>query len=207
MFRITAKEEIFYTLFVETAVSTCKAAEMLKDLMNNYTDVEQKIKAIEETEHDCDKHVHKILEQLNKSFITPIDREDIYLIAKEIDNITDAIEATAHRFHMLNVTSMREDAKKMAELIVECTQELKSVFEELKNMKNSKILKNKIIEVNRIEDDGDTLFRNAMTQLFVSEKDAVEVIKWKDIYEYLENTLDACEDVANIVEGVVMKHA
>jgi uncharacterized protein len=207
MFRKTAKEENFYKLFVEAAVCACEAAELLKDLMNNYSNVEQKITVIEDKEHECDNLVHKILEQLNKSFITPIDREDIYLIAKELDNITDAIEATAHRFSMLNVTSIREDAKKMADLIVDCITELKDVMEDLKNMKNSKVLREKIIEVNRIEDDGDTIFRNAVTQLFVSEKDAVEVIKWKEIYEYLENTLDACEDVANIVEGVVMKHA
>ncbi|MCX7921406.1 MAG: DUF47 family protein [Clostridia bacterium] len=207
MFRVTRKEEIFFDFFVSTADSACKAAEMLADLMTNYVNVQDKIKRIEETEHACDKQVHKILEQLNKSFITPIDREDIYLIAKELDTITDNIEATAHRFNMLNVKSIREDALKLAKLIVDCTKELKEVMAELKNMKNSKTLKEKIIEVNRIEDYGDTVFRTAMANLFVSEKDAIEVIKWKEIYEFLENTLDACEDVANTVEGVVMKHA
>ena len=207
MFRITSKEEIFFDLFVETAENGCKTAKMLEELMKNYTRVNEKINAIEECEHECDTHVHRIMEQLNKSFITPIDREDIYLIAKELDNITDDIESTAHRFAMFNVQSITDDAKALAELIVKCTSELKGVMAELKNMKTSKLLKERIIEVNRIEDEGDIIFRKAIQKLFVQETDAVEVIKWKEIYEYLENTLDACEDVANIVEGVVMKHA
>ncbi|MDF2522536.1 MAG: hypothetical protein K0R31_177 [Clostridiales bacterium] len=207
MFRITPREEIFFDLFVETSDSICKAAEMLEDLMVNYTDVESKINAIEEIEHGCDQQVHKILQQLNKSFITPIDREDIYSISKELDNITDSIESTAHRFDMFNLTDVREDAIKLAKLITQCANELRNVLSELKNMKTSKVLREKIIEVNRIEDDGDTIYRKAIKQLFKTETNAVEVVKWKEIFEYLENTLDACEDVANIIEGVVMKHA
>jgi uncharacterized protein len=207
MFRVTRKEEIFFDMFVETTENSCNAAKMLVDLMKNYTDVNNKIKAIEDLEHECDQYVHKILAQLNKSFITPIDREDIYLIAKELDNITDYVESTAHRFKMLNVVTIREEAIKLAELAVVCTEELKDVMIELKHMKKSKTLKDKVIEVNRIENEGDDIYRSAMAKLFTNEKDAIEVIKWKEIYEYLENTLDACEDVANIVEGVVMKNA
>ncbi len=207
MFRMTKKEAAFFNMFVETAENTCRAAQLLDELMKNYVNVEEKVAEIEESEHECDKRVHGIMEQLNKSFITPIDREDIYLIAKELDNITDAIEATAHRFIMLNVKEITDDAKKLSKLVLECTSELRDVMIEVKNMKKSKKLQSKIIEVNRIEDDGDEVFRKAVTNLFRSESNAIEVIKWKEIYEYLEGTLDACEDVANIVEGVVMKHA
>ena len=207
MLKLSRKEEIFFDMFVETAEITYKSAVMLEELMTNYVDIPKKVQSIEDIEHECDKNVHKILEQLNKSFITPIDREDIYLIAKELDNITDDIESTAHRFSMLNVQSMNPDALKLAKLIVVCTKELKSVFADLKNMKKSKTLKDKIIEVNRIENEGDDIFRSAVTNLFKSEKNAIEVIKWKEIFEYLESTLDACEDVANIIEGVVMKNA
>lgn len=207
MFRITRKEEIFYDMFVETAEYACKAAEMFEELMLNYVDVEKKVAAIEKIENDCDRQVHTILEQLNKSFITPIDREDIYLIARELDNIVDSIESSAHRFVMFDVKSVTPEAIKLAKLITESTKELKILFADLKNMKTSKLLNEKIIEVNRVEDDGDTVFRDAVTALFVGKKDAVEIIIWKEIYEFLENTLDAGEDVANIVEGVVMKHA
>lgn len=207
MFRVTAKEERFFDLFVETIDATCKTAQMLEDLMTNYCDVNSKVKAIEEKEHECDQHVHNIFEQLNKSFITPIDREDIHLLAKELDNITDAIESTAHRFLMLNVKTIREESKLLAKLIVHCTTELREVMVDLKNMKKSTTLQKRIIEVNRLENEGDNIFRRAITQLFASENDPLEVIKWKEIYEYLENTLDACEDVANIAEGVIMKNA
>lgn len=207
MFRITAKEGVFFELFTQTAADTCQAAKLLEMLMDNYVGVSEKIGAIEELEHKCDGHVHKMLELLNRSFITPIDREDIYLIAKELDNITDDIESTAHRFRMFNVTEIRDEAKQMGKLIVQCTEELREVMSELKRMKTSKRLREKIIEVNRIENEGDEIFRSAMQGLFVSESNPIEVIKWKEIYEYLENTLDACEDVADIIEGVVMKNA
>ncbi len=207
MFRVTSKEEKFFDYFVDAAAITCKAAEQLEKLMMNYVSIGSKVKAIEETEHECDQCVHNILEQVNKSFITPIDREDMHLIAKELDNITDDIESTAHRFTMFNVASIHEDAVKLTRLITVCTKEVKSLMIELKNMKKSKVLSEKIIEINRLENEGDTIYRNAITNLFAAEKDAVEVVKWKEIYEYLEKTLDACEDVANIVEGVVMKHA
>lgn len=207
MFRVTAKEEIFFQLFVETADSICLAAELLLDLMENYTEITCKIRKIEELEHQCDQHVHKIFEQLNRSFITPIDREDIHLLAKELDNIADAIESTAHRFQMLNVKTVQADAKQMARLTVDCTKEVRKVMADLKNMKRSCNLREQIIEVNRIENVGDDIFRKAISSLFAAEKDPIEVIKWKEIYEYLENTLDACEDVANIAEGVIMKNA
>lgn len=207
MFRVTRKEEIFFDLFVDTAEMACIAAKKLHDLIHNYTDVDNKIDAIQQIEHDCDMKVHDIVQQLNRSFITPIDREDINEIAKELDNITDAIEDTAHRFRMFDIKSIRDDAKKLAELIVEGTDELKIVMLEMKNMRTSKLLCPKIIEVNRIENEGDVLYRSAMSSLFTSGMDGLEILKWKEIYEFLENSLDACEDVANTVEGVVMKHA
>jgi uncharacterized protein Yka (UPF0111/DUF47 family) len=197
MFRPTSKEERFFDYFIETSEIICKAAALLDDLTNNYVNVNEKIKSIEDTEHACDVSVHKILNELNKAFITPIDREDIYLIARELDNITDDIEAAAQRFGMYNVQKLIDNA----------TKELKNVIIEMKNMKKSKSLQQKIIEVNNIEDEADTAFRDAMTNLFLTEKDAVEVIKWKEIIDFFENTIDACEDVANIIEGVVMKHA
>lgn len=207
MFRTTSKEERFFDYFIETSEIICKAAELLDDLTNNYVNVNDKIKSIEDTEHACDTIVHKILNELNKAFITPIDREDIYLIARELDNITDDIEAAAQRFSMFNVKTVRPEAVILSKLIVNATIELKSVIVEMKNMKKSKTLESKIIEVNNIEDEADSAFRDAMTNLFLVEKDAIEVIKWKEIIDFFENTIDACEDVANIIEGVVMKHA
>jgi uncharacterized protein len=207
MSRLTPKEDKFYDSFIESAITIHEASVMLADLIKNYTDVESKVKNIEEMEHKGDKQVHDILQQLNKTFITPIDREDIYLIAKQMDEIMDFIEATAHRFIMFNVKKVEPNALVLADLIVNCCKELISLMEELKNVKKSKKLSEKIIEINRIEDEGDRIFRGAVTALFNEDTPALHVIKWREIYDFIEQTLDACEDVANTVEGVVMKHA
>jgi predicted phosphate transport protein (TIGR00153 family) len=207
MSRLTPKEDKFYDLFISSAHIIYEASVMLRDLIKNLDNAEAKVKEIEEMEHKGDKQVHDILEQLNKTFITPIDREDIYAIAKQLDDILDAIEATAHRFIMFNIKTSEKDAIKLSEMIVNSCKEVINLMEELKNMKKSKKLSEKIIEINRIEDDGDKIFRTAITSLFNGQTPTLEVIKWREIYDFIEQTLDACEEVANTVEGVVMKHA
>lgn len=207
MSRLTPREDKFYDLFIDSAKIIHEASVMLVDLIKNYTDVENKVKNIEEMEHKGDKQVHDIMQQLNKTFITPFDREDIYAIAKQMDDIMDAIEATAHRFIMFNVGTIEQSAVILVEMIENQCRELISLMEELKNMKKSKKLIEKIIEINRIEDEGDRIFRKAITALFNEQIPALHVIKWREIFDYIEQTLDACEDVANTVEGVVMKNA
>ena len=207
MFRITPKEEIFFDFFVEIVQKNVKAAELFYDLMNDYKNVGEKVKQIEGIEHDCDAIVHKVFRQLDASFITPIDREDIHLIAKELDDITDEIEMTAQRFIMFNVDSLKSAALEMAKLIVDATKELEVLVTDLRFMKKkTEKIHNKIIDINKIENDGDYIFRGAMKELFSSEKDVMQVIRWKSIYNFLEEILDSCENVANIIEGIVMKH-
>lgn len=206
MFTSTKKELIFFDQFSSVISSTCDAAARLKELVDTYEDVEGKIAEIEKIEHKCDVEVHNILKQLNRSFITPIDREDIFIIAKEMDNITDNIESTAHRFKLFNIKEASPVAKEMVGLIINCTTELNVIFKEFKNMKTSKILHEKIVEVNRIENQGDEIYRNAIQNLFLNEQNPIELIKWKEIYEYMEKSIDSCEDVANIVEGIVTKN-
>jgi uncharacterized protein len=207
IFSLKKREDVFYDLFDETILRVEWAGLALKDLMYDYTDVVTKICALKDIEHECDSHIHKIMKALNSSFITPIDREDIYMIAKEMDNIVDTIEEAANSFDLFLITEVREEAKMMSKLIVECVTELKVVVNEMRRMKKSKLLKDKIIEVNRIENEGDVLYRKAIKGLFEHEKDPLEVVKWKLIFEFLEESIDSCENVANILEGVVMKHA
>lgn len=207
MFKISKSELVFFDLFEEAADMAVECSKALIDLITDYTDVPQKVKAIEEIEHNCDLHVHKIIELLNKSFITPIDREDIFLIAKEMDDVVDAIEAIAHRCVMYNVQEIRSDVLPLVRLVELSMRELKGLMHLLRTIKKSEPIMEKVIEINRLENEGDRLYRSAMNALFTTETDAVEVIKWKGIYELIEKSLDACEDVANIVEGVVMKHA
>ena len=207
MFRITPKEEIFFDFFVEIVQKNVKAAELFYDLLSNYKNVGDKVKQIEVIEHDCDAIVHKVFRQLDASFITPIDREDIHLIAKELDDITDEVEMTAQRFIMYNVDSIKEPAVKMAKLAIDATKELEVLITDLRFMKKkTDKIHNKIIDINKIENDGDYIYRAAMKELFSSEKDVMQVIRWKSIYNFLEEILDSCENVANIIEGIVMKH-
>jgi predicted phosphate transport protein (TIGR00153 family) len=173
------------------------------DLKNS----EENLKKIKEVEHEGDRKQHEILEQLNKTFITPFDREDIYVIAKDMDDIIDLIESTASRFVMLNVNECTKEAFQLSSMIVESCKQIIVLMEELKNMKTSKKLSRVIIDVNRIEEQGDVLSRKAIGDIFRSSMKVIDVMKWREIYQYLENTLDACEDLANVVEGVVMKNA
>ncbi len=207
MFTLAPKEEKFFDMFIVSARTILKAAELFREMVNDLDDAETKFKRIKEMERRGDQQLHDIFEQLNRSFITPIDREDIYGIGKQMDDIADAIESTASRFVIFNISIASEDAKTIANLIVECTRELIALMEELKIMKKSNRLNEKIIEINRIEEECDALYRKAIRDLFDGRTPVMEIIKWKDIYERLEKSIDACEDVANIVEGVVMKYA
>jgi predicted phosphate transport protein (TIGR00153 family) len=206
MFRVSSKDTAFFKLFSETADIIDEAADLLADLMTRYSDVDAKIRTIKDVEHRCDQHVHLIIAQLHKSFITPIDREDIYALAKEMDEVTDAIDETAQLFTIYNIEDVHEDSLKMVRLVTQCTAELKLLIADLNNLKRTAKLRERIIEINRIENEGDVLFREIMTGLFASSRLPLEVFKWKEIYEHLENTLDACEHVANIIDGIVMKH-
>jgi predicted phosphate transport protein (TIGR00153 family) len=207
IFRVSKSEAVYFDMFIDFAQKAHEAAISLEDLINDYTDIETKVQRIVNQEQECDKLVHAIMRKLNSSFVTPLDREDIDHIGHVMDNVVDGIEAAAQCFTMYNVTQIKEEAKAMSALIVRCTAELLQLMIELKRMKKSKTLLKIIIEINSIEHEGDDVYRNALYGLFVKGADGVEIIKWKDMFELLENTIDACEDVANIVEGVVMKHA
>ncbi|MEG1931072.1 MAG: DUF47 family protein [Anaerovorax sp.] len=207
MIGVKKKEEIFFNLFCETVEKIKVAGEAFDDLVNHYVDVPAKVARLKELETECDQETHKTLKALNASFITPFDREDIYDIAKELDNIVDIVEEIANRFIVFNVKYIKLEAIEMSAIILKCIEELQILFDNLKDLKKNRITMDEIIEVNRLENEGDLVYRAALTELFKSEKDPIEVIKWKQIFDQLENGIDACEAVANIIEGVVMKHA
>lgn len=207
MLKIKPKEEKFFDLFKESAEISYETAKLFSELLYDLTDKEKKVKAIKEMEHKGDQKQHEILKQLNLTFITPFEREDIYMIARKMDDIIDFIDATSCRFVMFNITETNEYSRKMGDLILQSSKEIINIMKELPVMKKSKTLPEKIIEVNRIEEEGDAVFREAVSDLFKHNTEVLDVIKWREIYDHFENTLDACEDVANIIEGVVMKNA
>ena len=206
MLRMSKKEAMFFTYFGDMAEYANKAATLLEEMMSDYTDVEAKITKISEIEHACDQVVHEVLHKTNVAFITPIDREDIFLIVKELDNIVDYIEESAYRFETFNVSAVQPDAKEFASLIVKSTVALKDLTREMINLKTGKAMLDIIIEINRLENVGDHKYREVIKDLFFNEKDAINLVRWQGIYSYLERALDACEYVANVIEGVVLKH-
>ncbi len=202
-----SKEINYFDVLIAAIQYSKKAAECLSDLMNDYTDVTRKANAIHDLEHAGDHESHRLLDSLNVAFITPIDREDLYDLIKVIDDITDLIEDVANRFDMFSISSVRPEALKMGEKINKATGVLVELLNSFKSYKKNKHQIHELVKsVNTIEEEGDRHYREAVKNLFLNEKNVVEIIKWKDILDDMENVLDACEDVADIIQGVAMKN-
>ncbi|MFA6736935.1 MAG: DUF47 family protein [Saccharofermentanales bacterium] len=204
---MTRKKNVDYFDVLITSMSySYQAALKLEELLNDYTDVTAKAQAIHDLEHAADNECHLLIDALHIAFITPIDREDLYGMIRSIDDITDLIEDASNRFDMFSIAEVRPAAKKMSALIVRATGILKEALCEFKSFKKSKNLHSLITEVNSIEEEGDKVYRQVIKNLFTTNEDTLDIIKWKDIYDDMEDVLDACEDVANIIEGVLLKN-
>lgn len=201
------REDIFYTMYIEMASKILEAAELFIDLLHNYENVSEKVAAMKNLETECDMHAHSIMQELKESFITPFDREDISEITREMDDIVDCLEEAASAFDMYGISEMRPEAQLMAEKTVQAIRELDVMFRHLSEIKKNKIVLEQIVEINRIENEGDILFRKYTKELFQKEKDPIELIKWSHIFKLIEDSLDSCENAANILEAVVVKFA
>lgn len=207
MIGVKKKEDEFFQLLIEFSGKIIKAGETFIDLVHNYENVEEKVAGMKVLETECDMQEHKILNALHASFVTPFDREDIYEITREMDSIVDSMEEVANRFVVFDVKELKPACIPLADFTMQAIRELEVLFKHLSEVKNNNIVKEQIIEVNRIENEGDIIYRKALSELFREEKDPIEVIKWKHLYEQLEHCLDSCEFVANIIEGVITKYA
>lgn len=201
------KEENYFDMFITSVDFSLEAAEALLSLIKNYTDVDKKVKDIHTIEHSGDMHFHKLYEQLMRSFMTPIDREDILLLAQKIDDVTDLIEDIAYKFVMFDIKILRPDVETFIGLIVKSCKLMKTAIIEFKNFSKSKDLSNKILQINDIEEEADTIYKNAVRALFTTNQEAVEIFKWRELYGTMENCIDACEDVADAMNGVILKNS
>jgi len=199
------KEEMFFELFREMGIIILSAAVRLKALMDDYTDVPSALQEIKEIEHQGDLLTHEIIYKLNKSFITPFDREDIHALASALDDILDLIDASAQRFMMYHVEETTIEAKGLAFIIVRCCHTISSALNHF-GKRHDDILE-QCLELNALETEADKVYREAVCRLFDEEKDPIRLMKWKEIYEIMERTTDKCEDAANILESVVVKNA
>lgn len=202
--RLKRKEADFYNSFVQGVEFALKSATMLNELIERGMFSDAEFQAIKRVEQEADNLMHSISEELNVAFITPIDRDDIHKIANETDDIVDSFEAVANHLWMMRVTNITEPMKEMAKLGVDACNSLLELMSELKGGKRNSKLYELVVEVNRIEEMGDRCYKDAVRELFANEKDPIELIKKHKIYDELENALDDCEDVANLVEGIII---
>lgn len=203
------KDVNYFDTFVELACYTCKAADLLNRIMNSY-DAEQmhsKMKEMHDIEHSGDEARHKMIRRLAREFITPIEREDIMAMADSIDTVTDTIEDVLMRMYMYNIKKVTGHARKMTEIILKCCNSMKIALDEFKNFRKSPKLHELIIEINRLEEEGDALYTEATRQLYKNCTDYKELAAWDTTYHYLEECCDACEDVADVIENVIMKNS
>jgi len=206
-FPFMPREEKFFGLFEDSAQNMVKTAQSLKSLIDNWEDVEAKVAEIEELEHQGDTITHQIMAQLHRSFITPFDREDIALLAHTMDDVTDFIQSAADHMLLYKVNYPDERAKELANIIVEATTEVEKAIHQLQPRPHLEQILKHCVEINRLENTADKVFRSAVADLFNNTTDMCQVIKWREIYEHMETATDRCEDVADVIEGVALKHA
>jgi uncharacterized protein Yka (UPF0111/DUF47 family) len=186
-FSLIPREEKFFDLFEQQVKSLTVAASIFLELVKDWSDKHPGIAKLRDLEHECDITTHEIMDMLNRTFVTPFDREDIHALAKELDDVVDIIQAISERMLLFNITKTSEDLIELARTLEEA-------------------ISNVSIEINRLENRGDRTSERAIGNLFHGNPDPMDVLKWKEIYDATESAIDKCEDIANIIEGIVVKH-
>jgi uncharacterized protein len=202
--RLLPREEGFFDLFEQQANNIHAGAEALVKMLSHYTGVPEQVQSIKAIEHEGDEIAHNLLTKLNQTFVTPLDREDIHELCSQLDDVIDLIDAAASRFVLYRVDSVRQGTVELAKILLATTAEVTAAVQALSTPE--KAMKH-CIEINRYENESDRWCRTLIAQLFDEEKDSVQIIKWKEIFEVIETAVDKCEDVANVIEGIVIKSA
>jgi uncharacterized protein len=206
-FSLLPHEQNFYGYFEQGAQAMVLAAQKLKELVDKWENTEAIVAEITEIEHQGDTITHTIMAQLHRTFVTPFDREDISLLAGSIDDVTDFIQAAADAMLVYKINKPGKKASELAEIIVQAALEVQQAVIQLKHPKEVKEMLAKCVEVNRLENMADRIYRAALGELFEGNVNLVDVIKWREIYEHMETATDRCEDVADVLEGVALKQA
>ncbi len=202
------QDAYYFQNFTECAEQAFRAAKLLGSIMRNFdeTKLQVYLDTMHQLENAADIKKHELSEALVKAFITPIDREDLIEVSRELDELTDKVEDVLIRIYYNHVTSIRPDAIELVNIVVKCCEEVLGLMKEFANFKHSKNIKDHVIRINSLEGEADRLFMNCMYHLHAECKDVMEVIAWRDVYIYLERCTDTAEHVADIVESVIMKN-
>ena len=205
--RFLPKETSFFDFFEQHAALTVEGTKEFLSLVTTGANIETKAKRVSDIEHETDVITHRCVEALHKTFITPIDRDNIHRLITRMDDVMDFVEAAAERIALYELTVMTADVRDLADVLVRAAQQVELAIKGLRNLKDPQSILKQCIDINRLENESDQILRRAVAKLFKEEKDPIVVIKWKEIYENLENAADRCEDVANIIEGVILEHS
>jgi predicted phosphate transport protein (TIGR00153 family) len=202
-FRLIPREEKFYTDFQALAIELQDGARLLEAMVAADQPIWNKADDIKNVEHKCDSITHEIIQRLNRTFVTPLDREDIHALARSLDDVMDAIDASAALIRLYRLETVRYGVRELAQIISAATAEIRPALEALEQNKG---LITHAVEINRLENEADRIHQQAVSRLFDDERDPIMVIKWKETLDFLEAATDRCEDVANVLEGVMVKH-
>lgn len=198
------REEKFFDDFQALADEIRAGAKLLEEMLAPDHPVWDKADEIKEVEHRCDSLTHAIIERLNRTFVTPLDREDIHALARSLDDVMDAIDAAASRIRLYRLDKVRFGAREHAKIITASTAQVRAAMQALEQKKG--VVIDHAIEINRLENEADRMHQEAVRRLFDEEHDPIVVMKWKEALDFLEEATDRCEDVANVLEGVVVKY-
>jgi len=202
-FRLIPREEKFYQDFQALGDELKSGARLLEAMLEPAHPIWSKADEINDVEHKCDTLTHAIIQRLNRTFVTPLDREDIHALARSLDDVMDAIDASATLIRMYRLDNVRFGARELAQIITASADEVRLALTALEQNKG---LLAHAVEINRLENEADRIHQRAVSQLFDDERDPITVMKWKETLDFLENATDRCEDAANVLEGVVVKH-
>jgi uncharacterized protein len=197
----------FFDLFEAHAERTREAAVLLAAMIRQGAPAEKQAELVKAAEHRGDEVTHAVIERLHQTFITPIDRGDIHELISRMDDVLDLIEASSERIWLYGITKMEPEAREFADVLEKAVNEMAAAVRSLRDLKDRPTLIAHCTEINRLENEGDALLRRAVARLFREATDPIHVMKWKEIYDYLENAIDRCEDVANVIEGVALEYS
>jgi predicted phosphate transport protein (TIGR00153 family) len=203
-FRLLPRETRFFDDFIALAEQIRVGAGMLQDMLVPERPIWDKADEIKEVEHKCDFLTHEIIQRLHRTFVTPLDREDIHALARALDDVMDAIDDAAAIVRLYQIDHVRQDARDLAHLVLISTDQVAIALRALERRSG---VAEPAVEINRLENEADRAHQNAVRRLFEEERDPIAIMKWKEILDFLEAATDRCEDVANVLEGVVVKHA
>jgi predicted phosphate transport protein (TIGR00153 family) len=202
-FRLIPREEKFFTDFQALADELKVGAQLLEQMLEPEHPLWDKADEIKEVEHKCDFLTHGIIQRLNRTFVTPLDREDIHALARSLDDVMDSIDASATLIRLYRLDTVRFGARELAQIITASTHQVRLALDALEQQKG---ILGHAVEINRLENEADRVHQQAVSRLFDAERDPLTVMKWKESLDFLEDATDRCEDVANVLEGVMVKH-